>query len=75
MAIVHWNTIYTDRVVDALHAGGQNVPDHLLSSLSPLTWEHLNLRRLHMGGQPRSTIPAPKPGVLRLIRLLISVPL
>lgn len=42
-AIIHWNTIYTGRVVDALHTGGQNVPDHLLSSLSPLTWEHVNL--------------------------------
>lgn len=42
-AIIHWNTIYTGRVVDALHTGGQHVPDHLLSSLSPLTWEHVNL--------------------------------
>ncbi|MCZ7890029.1 Tn3 family transposase, partial [Agrobacterium salinitolerans] len=41
--IIHWNTIYTGRVVDALHTGGQHVPDHLLSSLSPLTWEHVNL--------------------------------
>lgn len=32
-----WNTIYTGRVVDALHAGGQHVSDHLLSSLSPMT--------------------------------------
>ena len=44
-AIIHWNTIYTGRVVNALHAGGQSVPDHLLSSLSPLAWEHVNLTR------------------------------
>jgi hypothetical protein len=41
-AIIYWNTIYTGRVVDALHASGQHAPD-LLSSLSPLTWEHVNL--------------------------------
>jgi len=42
-AIIHWNTIYTGRVVDALRNAGQAVPEHLLSSLSPLTWEHVNL--------------------------------
>lgn len=41
--IIHWNTIYTGRVVDALREAGQAIPDHLLSSLSPLTWEHVNL--------------------------------
>jgi TnpA family transposase len=42
-AIIHWNTIYTGRIVDALRNAGQAIPDHLLSSLSPLTWEHVNL--------------------------------
>ncbi|MBG0512051.1 Tn3 family transposase [Agrobacterium sp. MOPV5] len=42
-AIIHWNTIYTGRVVDALQNAGQTVPEHMLSSLSPLTWEHVNL--------------------------------
>ncbi|BCH68078.1 hypothetical protein RvVAT039_pl09110 (plasmid) [Agrobacterium vitis] len=42
-AIIHWNTIYTGRVIEALYRAGQHVPDHLLSSLSPLTWEHVNL--------------------------------
>jgi TnpA family transposase len=42
-AIIHWNTIYTGRVVDALRNAGQAVPEHLLSSLSPLSWEHVNL--------------------------------
>jgi len=42
-AIIHWNTIYTGRVVDALRNAGQTIPDHLLASLSPLTWEHVNL--------------------------------
>lgn len=34
---------YTGRVVQALQEAGQSVPDHLLASLSPLTWEHVNL--------------------------------
>ncbi|HDF2330360.1 TPA: Tn3 family transposase [Morganella morganii] len=41
-AIIHWNTIYTGRVVDALQNAGQTVPEHMLSSLSPLTWEHVS---------------------------------
>lgn len=42
-AIIHWNTIYTGRVVDALRNAGQPVPEPLLTSLSPLSWEHVNL--------------------------------
>lgn len=42
-AIIHWNTIYTGRAVDVLRDAGQTIPEHLLSSLSPLTWEHVNL--------------------------------
>lgn len=42
-AIIHWNTIYTGRVVDALGETVQSIPGYLLSSLSPLTWEHVNL--------------------------------
>lgn len=42
-AIILWNTIYTGRVVDALRQAGDAIPDHLLASLSPLTWEHVNL--------------------------------
>ena len=41
--IIHWNTIYTGRVVDALREAGQAIPEHLLSGLSPLAWEHVNL--------------------------------
>ena len=38
-AISHWNTIYTGRVVDALRARGEVIPDDLLAGLSPLGWE------------------------------------
>jgi TnpA family transposase len=42
-AIIYWNTLYMGRIVDAVRAGGEAVPDHLLDSLSPLGWEHVNL--------------------------------
>lgn len=41
--MIHWNTIYTGRIIDALRNTGQTIPDHLLSSFSPFTWEHVNL--------------------------------
>lgn len=42
-AIIYWNTLYMGRVVDAMRAAGESIPDHLLASLSPLGWEHINL--------------------------------
>lgn len=42
-AIIHWNTVYIGRIVDALREAGHVIPTHLLSSLSPLPWEHVNL--------------------------------
>ena len=42
-AIILWNTIYLDRAITALRAQGQVIPDGLLSHLSPLKWEHINL--------------------------------
>lgn len=42
-AIVLWNTVYLQRAVQALRAHGQLVDEALLSYLSPLGWEHINL--------------------------------
>ena len=42
-AIVRWNTVYVQRAVQALRAHGQPVDEALLSYLSPLGWEHINL--------------------------------
>ena len=42
-AIVLWNTVYLERAVQALRAAGVEVDDKLLSNLSPLGWEHINL--------------------------------
>jgi TnpA family transposase len=42
-AIVLWNTVYLERAVAALRQRSQAVADELLSHLSPLGWEHINL--------------------------------
>ena len=42
-AIVLWNTVYLERAVQALRAAGVELDDKLLSNLSPLGWEHINL--------------------------------
>jgi len=41
-AIVLWNTRYLERAVAMLRKS-EDVPDSLLSHLSPLGWEHVNL--------------------------------
>lgn len=42
-AIILWNTVYIERAVEALRESGQEIDDTLLSHLSPLGWEHINL--------------------------------
>ncbi len=42
-AIVLWNTVYLERAIRALKAGGQTIDEALLQHLSPLGWEHINL--------------------------------
>ena len=42
-AIVLWNTVYLERAVQALRDSGKTVDDKLLTHLSPLGWEHINL--------------------------------
>jgi hypothetical protein len=41
-AIILWNPRYLERAVETLRQGA-DIPDHLLSHLSPLGWEHVNL--------------------------------
>jgi TnpA family transposase len=41
-AIILWNTRYLERAVAALRQA-EDVPDQLLTHLSPLGWEHVNL--------------------------------
>ena len=42
-AIVHWNTVYLDRVVQRPRAQGTTIPDDLLAHVAPLGWEHIAL--------------------------------
>ncbi|EEW2580811.1 Tn3 family transposase [Escherichia coli] len=42
-AISLWNTVYMERAVDALKRKGVKINEQLLSHLSPLGWEHINL--------------------------------
>jgi len=42
-AIVLWNTVQIARVIDAMRAEGEAIPDDMLPFLSPLGWQHINL--------------------------------
>ncbi|VVE55310.1 transposase [Pandoraea horticolens] len=42
-AIMLWNTVYSERAVNALRSHCHVVDDALLQYLSPLGWEHINL--------------------------------
>jgi TnpA family transposase len=42
-AIAVWNTVYLGRAALALRAEGVQVPEALLSHVSPLSWEHIGL--------------------------------
>jgi TnpA family transposase len=42
-AIVLWNTVYIERVVEALRRKGERVDENLLQYTSPLPWEHIAL--------------------------------
>ncbi|CCM10603.1 Transposase for transposon Tn2501 [Cardinium endosymbiont cEper1 of Encarsia pergandiella] len=42
-AITLWNTVYIQRAVDTIKKQGIKINDQLLSHLSPLGWEHINL--------------------------------
>ena len=42
-AIILWHTVYLERAVKALRDTGKNIDERLLSNLSPLGREHINL--------------------------------
>jgi len=43
LAIILWNTIYLERAINALRQPGIAFPDSLLTHVSPIGWEHINL--------------------------------
>jgi TnpA family transposase len=42
-AIALWNAAHLPAAVEDLEGGGENVPEDMLSHLSPLGWEHITL--------------------------------
>ena len=42
-AIVLWNTVYLERVTNAIITNGKIIDNEHLQYLSPLGWEHINL--------------------------------
>lgn len=42
-AITLWNTVYIERAIESLKRKGIPINDQLVSHLSPLGWEHINL--------------------------------
>lgn len=63
-AIVHWNTVYLDKAINAMKEHGQQVDDNLLQYLSPLAWEHINLTGDYVWEQNKQ----PKKGKYRPLR-------
>jgi hypothetical protein len=68
LAIVQWNTVYIERAVKTLSERGQMISDALLAHLSPLGWEHINLRGDYVWKPDSGTKQRP----LRQLRLPIS---
>ena len=56
-AIVPWTTVYLERAVETLRAGGTAVPDELLQQLSPLAWEHIILTGEYRWGSDEARQP------------------
>jgi len=67
-AIILWNTVYLERVVNAMRAQGYPIDEALLKHVAPIHWNHINLtgdyawkqhRRVEKGGF-RPLLPIPK---------------
>ena len=41
--LVLWNTVYLEWAIKALRDSGKDIDEKLLTHLSPLGWEHINL--------------------------------
>lgn len=64
-AIVLWNTVYLEHAVQMLRDSGKTVDDKLLTHLSPLGWEHINLTGDYIWRQSKHV----EEGKLRPLRL------
>jgi TnpA family transposase len=69
-AIILWNTRYLESAVAALRQS-EDVPDHLLTHLSPLGWEHVNLTGDYVWGSRQ--LPSENTVGLRPLRAIPEV--
>jgi TnpA family transposase len=60
-AIVYWNTLYLDCAVETLRGRGENIPDHLLAHVSPLSWCHIGLTGDYLWQTASTTINGFRP--------------
>ena len=57
-AVVLWSAVYLERTTNALRGHGQAVEESLLETLSPLGWEHINLRAFTLAQQRPGSVQA-----------------
>ena len=65
-AIVYWNTLYMDRVVEHLRSQSRIVPDDLLTHVVPLGWRHISLTGDYLWQQAATGVGQHRP--LRNVR-------
>lgn len=63
--ITTWNTVYLDQAVAAMRAEGKEIPEDLLTHVSPLGWEHIGLT----GDYYWRPDEVPQPGTFRKLNL------
>ena len=56
--VLLWSAVYLERTTNALRGHGQAVNKALLESLSPLGWEHINLRAFTLAQQRPGSMQA-----------------
>jgi Tn3 transposase DDE domain len=56
-AIVRWNTVYLDLIIQRLREQGTTVPDDLLAHVAPLGWEHVALTGDYVWTLPDPAVP------------------
>jgi TnpA family transposase len=68
-AIVLWNTVYLEHIIQKLKENGKFVDDKLLQYLSPLGWEHVNLTGDYIWPQKQKE----SKGKLRPLRIIDGI--
>jgi TnpA family transposase len=75
LAIILWNTIYLERAINALREHGIAFPDSLLTHVSPIGWEHINLTGITLGTPTAASLKVDLDPYALLVCLLRSTEL